>query len=617
MSQSQYSRAADDFAIGIDLGSSKISVGVLRNGHVEMISDEGENAIPSCVAFTNRTLLVGRAARRQAISNPKNTIVDPIRLLGWSLNDLDLQRQVSQLPFDVVSTPNERLIKVRYRNLDICLRPLEIVAVMLAHAKRIAENYLQGKVSGAVITFSSGLSLCQRELVKAAASVANLQLWAVLSDSTACIVAHETITTPSVRSREDRLVLAINVGSGRTDITLVEIVEGIVELKAVADNPDWVGDYFVRRIANHVLETTPRLAPLKTIDNPRVLRQLQGACKSAMHDLSFREWSSIHIDSFLDGRDLDIPISRTDFEAICNDLPKIIPDRLQRVLADGRVDRSRIGEIILAGGASRIPMIQVAVSDFFNGKSLSKPPNVDEAATYGASILASGFSHKPGARWLPMEDFLLLDVYPHSLSVMTEGDGQVEKVVVRNTIVPTKKTHKLLNAETGQSRFTFQVYEGERQRAKDNQLVGTVSFPITPAPKGQITIELEFDIDYSYTNEDLVQVTAHERGSRIPHKIKYIWERQTSEGEIAKMIVSARQFEHDDILEQDRIRARNALERYVHAAREFVQHTGNHPSSQPAKALLQSTTAWMEKLTRRRPNTKRSMRKYERSLGSW
>ncbi|CZR69592.1 uncharacterized protein PAC_19492 [Phialocephala subalpina] len=588
---SQYSKAVDDFAIGIDLGSSKTSVGIFRNGRVEMIPDEGENAIPSCVAFTDHTVLVGQAARSQAISNPRDTIADPVRWLGWSLKDIDLQRKLALLPFDIVSARTEALIKVRYRKQDICLRPLEIVAVILAHVKRIAENYLQGKVSGAVITFSSGMSLSQREMVKAAASVANLQLWAMLSDSTACIIAHEYITS-SIGSQKDRTVMAINVGSARTDITLAGIDGDYIDERAVADHTDDLGgDFFVRRVVNHIAKATPRLAALNTFDNPRVLRQLQAACKTAMHDLSFRTSTTIHLNSFLGGRDLDVPISRGDFEEICSDLPKLLLDRVQRALADADLDKSRIDEVILAGGASRIPMVQVAVSDFFNGKPFSKLSNVDEAATYGASVFASLFSLKPEARLDRMKCLLLLDVYPHSLSVAAEGNGVVERVVVRNTVVPLRKSHLLSNVENNQKWFTFALYEGERRRPKDNQLVGTISLPITPAPKDQTSVIIEIHVNGRHG--ETLKVTAQERGSRIPYEMKFIWAQQTSEEEISRMIESARRFEHD-LLEQECIKARNALEKYVQGAREFIEHIDRHPSYRPAKALLQSTTTWIK-----------------------
>ncbi|KAE8442732.1 hypothetical protein EG329_002923 [Mollisiaceae sp. DMI_Dod_QoI] len=578
------------FVIGIDLGSYKTCVGVFRSGRVEIIPDNGQNAIPSYVAFTDHTWLVGEAAKAQIISNTSNTITDPGRFLGNSkgISYAVEQSKLFRSLTPIVSAQNESLFKVRYKNQDLCLKPEEALAMILSRAKDLAEDHLRGKgaVLGAVITISAGRNLLQRELMRTAASIAGLKICLMLSDSTASIITHEYLNG---KVCGDMRVMAINIGSWKTDVTLTIVEDGVIEVLAVADDPESGSNSFLARLVDYVVHSTPHLKALNLEESPDILRRLQRACELVLHDLSFCDSTTIHITSLFDGYDLDVSVAREDFEGFCSDLLETIINQVQRALADSRIDKLQVDEVLLAGGGCRIPMIQNAISDFFYGRHVSKLPNVDEAAAYGASLYASLYSQNQEARCRRMDELLLLDVMPPSLSISIQ-ENELERVIRRNTTIPTRKSDIFHTVEDDQTSFTIAVYEGERQRAKDNLLLGTFSFPIAPKPKCKVHIWITFDIDIRHN----LVVTAQGQPQGIVHTLQPIWKRHTSKEEIAISVEKLKQLKADDILERERLHARNELEQYIQSATKSLQGTEDGNFLDAAKQFIDRTAKWME-----------------------
>ena len=364
-------------AIGIDLGTTYSAVGVMRNGKVDIIAnDNGNRTTPSYVAFTSQERLVGEAAKNQAPLNAVNTIFDAKRLIGKRYNDPQVQSDMRHWPFKITSGEGSKcIIHAEYLNEEKTFQPEEISSMILVKMKQIAEQYLGETVTDAVITVPAYFNDSQRQATKDAGVIAGLNVSRIINEPTAAAIAYGL----NNKSSTEQHVLIFDLGGGTFDVSLLSIDDGIFEVKATAGDTHLGGEDFDSRMVDHFITEFKRKNKIDISDNNRALRRLRTACERAKRTLSSSTNASIEIDSLSDGIDFYTSITRAKFESLCDDLFKNCLRPVEKVLVDSKIDKSKIDQIVMVGGSTRIPKIQSLISGFFNGKDVYGSINPDEA----------------------------------------------------------------------------------------------------------------------------------------------------------------------------------------------------------------------------------------------
>jgi molecular chaperone DnaK len=547
-------------AIGIDLGTTNSVVAVMQGGEPTIIANqEGTRTTPSIVAFTEKgERLVGQVAKRQAITNPENTIFSIKRLMGRRYNSPEVKEAIRRLPYKIIEAPNgDAHVQVRGKTYS----PPEISAMILQKLKQAAEDYLGEPVTEAVITVPAYFDDSQRQATKDAGRIAGLNVLRIINEPTAASLAY------GMDKKKEERIAVYDLGGGTFDISILELGEGVIEVRSTNGNTYLGGDDFDLRIINWLVEEFKKEHGIDLSKDKMALQRLKESAEKAKIELSTAMETEINL-PFITAdasgpKHLLMKLSRAKFEQLVADLIEQTIEPCKKALADAGLTPKDINEVILVGGQTRTPKVQQVVKEFF-GKEPSKGVNPDEVVAAGAAIQA-------GVLKGDVKEVLLLDVTPLSLGIETLG-GIFTKLIERNTTIPTKKSQIFSTAADNQPAVTIKVYQGEREMAADNKLLGVFELVgIPPAPRGVPQIEVTFDIDAN----GILSVSAKDKGTGKEQSIKITASSGLTEEEIQRMTKEAEAHAEEDRKKRQLAEKRNEADALIYTVEKSLKEHGD------------------------------------------
>ncbi|ESW11215.1 hypothetical protein PHAVU_008G011600 [Phaseolus vulgaris] len=542
-------------AIGIDLGTtySCVAVWLEEQCRVEIIhNDQGCRTTPSFVAFTDNQRLIGDAAKNQAATNPTNTVFDVKRLIGRRYSDPIIRDDLKLWPFKVIADSDDKpMIAVSYKGQKKHISAEEISSMILTKMRETAEAYLESGVKNAVVTVPAYFNDSQRQATKDAGTIAGLNVMRIINEPTAAALAYGLHKRAKCLLGE-RNIFIFDLGGGTFDVSLLTIKGDVFEVKATAGDTHLGGEDMDNRMVKYFVEEFKRKNKVDINGNRRALRRLRTVCERAKRTLSYAVDTNIEIDALSGSLDFCSSITRARFEEFNLDLFKRCMETVDRCLVDSKMDKSDVDDVVLVGGSSRIPKVQQLLQDYFMGKELCMSINPDEAVAYGAAIQAALLTK--GNKFVP--NLVLLDVTPLSLGISVKGD-LMSVVIPRNTIIPVEKRKVYETTVDFQSCVLIDVYEGERTKASDNNLLGFFELDGIPdAPRGH-PLSVSFSIDA----DGILSVVAEEESSGSKNGITVTNDKgRLSTQQIMRMIQDAEIYKAEDQKYRKKVKAINALD---------------------------------------------------------
>jgi len=544
--------------IGIDLGTTNSCVAVMEGGKPKVIENvEGTRTTPSIVAFAkDGERLIGQPAKRQAVTNPENTVFAVKRLIGRRFDDPITKKDTELVPYTIVKGTNgDAWVKAGGEDYS----PSQISAFILQKMKETAESYLGETVTQAVITVPAYFNDAQRQATKDAGKIAGLEVLRIINEPTAAALAYGLDKT------ENKTIAVYDLGGGTFDISILEVGDGVFEVKSTNGDTFLGGEDFDSKIVEFLADTFKKDEGIDLRGDKLALQRLKEAAEKAKIELSSAATTEVNlpfITADANGpKHLVKTITRADLEKLVEELVKRTLEPCKKAIKDAGISASAIDEVVLVGGMTRMPRVREVVKDFF-GKEPHTGVNPDEVVAIGAAIQA-------GVLQGDVKDVLLLDVTPLSLGIETLG-GIMTKMIDRNTTIPTKKSQVYSTADDNQSAVTIRVFQGEREMAQDNKMLGQFDLVgIPPAPRGVPQIEVTFDIDAN----GIVSVHAKDKGTGKEQQIKIQASGGLSDADIDQMVKDAEQFAEEDKVRREAAEAKNNAESLIHSTeRQLVEH---------------------------------------------